>query len=190
LTPTHPALKLVRASAVRAPEGRQSLSRGIGDRGMQDLGLKIEANAESPKSDRSTDVRQSPSHPQVSSRSPRTTFRCSEGPVPSTQTGTRVWTHPKVTHSKQRTGVEPSRNSIPAPSTLPAYHTSRGQSRTCGFYQSLITSHESRFSSRQWLQGRIPYNSLKIQVRRQVYPTITRAVFESSRAQKVSTSPH
>ena len=45
------------------------------------------------------------------------------GRDPSTQPGTPRWTHPHVTPSKQKTGVESARNSIPAlrPSVLAVY---------------------------------------------------------------------
>jgi hypothetical protein len=39
-------------------------------------------------------------------------------PISNGQPGTACWTHPHLTHSKQRTGVEPARNFIPTPSTI------------------------------------------------------------------------
>ena len=59
---------------------------------------------------------------------------------PSTQPGTPQWTHHLVTRSKQRIGVEATRNFIPTPSTLFVLSVFR-----FAFTNHESLGHESRF---------------------------------------------
>ncbi len=91
---------------------------------------------------------------------------------PSTQTGTPRWTHHPVTHSKQTTGVEPARNSIPTPSTL-VWH---GSLLPPYLIASLHLCLRHSVSTRQWLPSRKRRNLLKTKVRSKIYPSLIRAV--------------